>query len=1283
MYGILTSDVVALQRSRQNHLTWSPDGGLAEVTIVQGASSNKHLISSMDEDIFSVTLAASVGRNIGIERVPRASEGRLDLPVGGPSVGHSRPPRSKRELKATHDHLNIYFTACFNSTTTQHSLLSPGSNAGMDVSSHNNYDRRRSPSAGRLDHADLQHRAAASQPLSSFADSNFDPNPLLFDNTALGSYSNPGASLDTAFSSGYQPQAQFPLTSNYTNFQQEQQQRMPPHLTTQNSNFSDHSFVQSNGLSPQDTGHFSSQGSSHVSPSSINNEPSAFPSFDFGSTDLSQVGFDQPGSLDPTLLDGINTSGMDSQVGLLDQMGPALTSRSPPLPHLTPDMNMRRHSGSPSPHTSPGFQQTASFSSQSDNRPRNLSESLDPSSAMFPPSGQGNEWSAMGAYRGAHRRTPSDNYSDISSTHNSPYLGNLDSFDANAQSSPMLNPTSDPSFANDLSMQGFTLNESQGPSQQSLFNYSPVPSPQSSQRLSAQQAAMTNLASDNSYGLNVNVNGQFSQPQNNDGDMFLGTNHEPFPSLNSQQTPGGELGLADQMSPPEINIDFVPDSKNPMEPIRSTHGDDTLSPPQRTGRARSKSDSQASPRPASPGFARGRSPSLQDKQSNSLSPLQNGHNSANSSRSASPARGRNGSLGSRNRSHSASDNRDYILDLANLERSPSNQGRVQKHPATFQCTLCPKRFTRAYNLRSHLRTHTDERPFVCTVCGKAFARQHDRKRHEGLHSGEKKFVCRGTLQSGPQWGCGRRFARADALGRHFRSEAGRVCIKPLLDEEAAERQRVWMQEQQSQLSQQQGMMNAPQAMLSQPQLDPLIGSFLPQALLQQYPALAGLDWNSIPQGPPPEEGDISGRSSYDASSGGEYYDEVSENEMSSYPDPSDMQHMGNLNTSSVMNPQQQPQMSFVTNRGAVGAAYNPDHNHSTSDYLSDFEVNVFVVAQRSFRRSHMSGFLLSLYFGEDEAFGESQRRRGAGQQACGMETMHVTLRGGGNTQEDFFVSQSSRLDRDIYAGAVSSWLAGACVSSPWPVAGEKRRGGIGGAAAAAAASPYTAVSSLVVGWSSSKSREWSCPYTAGDPSEEPDRPEHLNMAQLSTNDLQDLDSLFEFGDIDLNIGNVDPTTFADHMQAPPPQQQQQQAGTHPNSPFNDMSEHPDISDAVAHDFAGHEQFAMSSADQSHHYMSTDANQAATSHPHTTESMFQASMPHQYVSSHPQQYQYQPQQHGFTPNHQVPPTPNSYDMHGETAQFMQQQQQQIDSQQRAMMEQQYHVRKDDAVCIAMS
>ena len=238
-------------------------------------------------------------------------------------------------------------------------------------------------------------------------------------------------------------------------------------------------------------------------------------------------------------------------------------------------------------------------------------------------------------------------------------------------------------------------------------------------------------------------------------------------------------------------------------------------------------------------------------------------------------------------------NRDYILDLANPSRPTnpadgSSSKRTQKHPATFQCTLCPKRFTRAYNLRSHLRTHTDERPFVCSVCGKAFARQHDRKRHEGLHSGEKKFVCRGNLKGNSHWGCGRRFARADALGRHFRSEAGRVCIRPLLEEEAQEKGS-WDGQNQHLNGNGNGngmfnpvaqgfggMMQTQPGYEAFPQMTQAPQPFLPAALLAQYPVLATMDWNSMPTGGPDEADDISGRSSFDASSGGEYLEDESD-----------------------------------------------------------------------------------------------------------------------------------------------------------------------------------------------------------------------------------------------------------------------------------------------------------------------------------------------------------------------------------------------------------------------
>lgn len=115
---------------------------------------------------------------------------------------------------------------------------------------------------------------------------------------------------------------------------------------------------------------------------------------------------------------------------------------------------------------------------------------------------------------------------------------------------------------------------------------------------------------------------------------------------------------------------------------------------------------------------------------------------------------------------------------------PNATGRRQTHAATWQCSLCNKRFTRAYNLRSHVRTHTNERPFMCALCGKTFARQHDRKRHEKLHYGEKSFVCRADDAADGQWGCGRAFARGDALARHLRSDAGSACSKPLFSQES-------------------------------------------------------------------------------------------------------------------------------------------------------------------------------------------------------------------------------------------------------------------------------------------------------------------------------------------------------------------------------------------------------------------------------------------------------------------------------------------------------------------
>ncbi|KAJ5032449.1 uncharacterized protein L3040_009053 [Drepanopeziza brunnea f. sp. 'multigermtubi'] len=140
----------------------------------------------------------------------------------------------------------------------------------------------------------------------------------------------------------------------------------------------------------------------------------------------------------------------------------------------------------------------------------------------------------------------------------------------------------------------------------------------------------------------------------------------------------------------------------------------------------------------------------------------------------------------------------------------------------------------------------------------------------------------GELKQGGSWGCGRRFARADALGRHFRSEAGRICIKPLLDEEAIERHRVWNEQRMQNMHN----MQQPQPLGLDQNGFPIDSSgnyALPAALLAQYPALAGLSWDSG-QGDAGLDEDPNRRSSFDAS-GSEYYDEDNEGGYASGPGP--------------------------------------------------------------------------------------------------------------------------------------------------------------------------------------------------------------------------------------------------------------------------------------------------------------------------------------------------------------------------------------------------------------
>lgn len=131
---------------------------------------------------------------------------------------------------------------------------------------------------------------------------------------------------------------------------------------------------------------------------------------------------------------------------------------------------------------------------------------------------------------------------------------------------------------------------------------------------------------------------------------------------------------------------------------------------------------------------------------------------------------------------------DYTQLVSYTNSTVSRRRRRSTPPSAplevmYPCGQCGKVFQKLYNLKSHMRTHLREKPYACLVCGKTFARSHDMRRHQLLHEGKKNFKCEGYLKDGvTKWGCGRLFARSDALTRHFRTETGWLCIKPFMDE---------------------------------------------------------------------------------------------------------------------------------------------------------------------------------------------------------------------------------------------------------------------------------------------------------------------------------------------------------------------------------------------------------------------------------------------------------------------------------------------------------------------
>ena len=283
-----------------------------------------------------------------------------------------------------------------------------------------------------------------------------------------------------------------------------------------------------------------------------------------------ETDFLNPNALDPRLLES-----HDPSADLHNSMA-QMHAHSPTPPHM---LSAGMHPPpSSSPHGSPGMNQGGFQPSPAHSR----HASLDPASAAYP---QMQGWnSGNDAFRG-HRRAPSDAHSDVSSAQPSPYLTTADSFEHPINNhSPMLGAQQDPSLYQDVvaPMDHFSLTQAQNPYISPA--HSPIPSPQ----LIPQQHPLPAFTSADSFGLQGGM--VAPMPIGYNGMQGFGIlasqNRDQFPEFG--QNNGDMSNNMDAMSPPEINIQLAPPSRQasfePPKPegLEDEILNDGLSPPDRS-----------------------------------------------------------------------------------------------------------------------------------------------------------------------------------------------------------------------------------------------------------------------------------------------------------------------------------------------------------------------------------------------------------------------------------------------------------------------------------------------------------------------------------------------------------------------------------------------------------------------------------------------------------------------------------------------------------------------------
>ena len=93
-------------------------------------------------------------------------------------------------------------------------------------------------------------------------------------------------------------------------------------------------------------------------------------------------------------------------------------------------------------------------------------------------------------------------------------------------------------------------------------------------------------------------------------------------------------------------------------------------------------------------------------------------------------------------------------------------------PPKHECTICGKKWRTMSEFKSHVATHSDERPFICEICGQAYKHKAALDIHVGMHNGINPFSC--TF-------CNKAFTQKGALQRHLPIHTGEAPFQVFIN----------------------------------------------------------------------------------------------------------------------------------------------------------------------------------------------------------------------------------------------------------------------------------------------------------------------------------------------------------------------------------------------------------------------------------------------------------------------------------------------------------------------